>query len=738
MATSWPLGVTLSFLDEFIASHGGVDAFRNLTTRQVNINFLLPLTATSKLSLVDQLTISCPSVQPARWYVSHAWPYMFLDVIESLHLFFSDKPSQEAIVWFDLFCNSQHTNTDFNSLTSIICRAITSIQRVVMVLLPWDRPIPLTRAWCVYEVYMTVNTASEFQVAMTQQETDRFADNVSVDAFFDMLAHVKSEASDSYDPQDKIQIAKVIENTIGFKNMDTMVFRVFENWMTSTLTTKISISNGPTQSIWQFKLGSLYQVQGKYDLAETMFVNCVAARKLVLGEEHPDTLSALSHMASLYKAQGKYAQAESILEQCSQVLSRLKLHDSPLGLVVADTLAGTVQCQGKYAEAETLYLQCLAEKKRIMGERHTSTMLTMGNLASLYQAQGKYEAAKPFYELCVACSIATVGDDNPNTITLKNNLAANLNYLHDYQAAEALYVQCLSDGERILGKDHPSTLTTMNNLAANYYHQHKLDVAEALYEKCIAASKLVLGEAHPHTLSAMNNLAALLKDAQKYEAAEALYKECVEMNTKTMGPAHPSTLTSMNNLACLYERQGKLNEAVTLLVPVLERRRQVLPGDHPSLLNSIRELGLLYEKLHDFTSSEPLLIEYVAIQTRRVGPHHNDTILRKRSLAEHYCKIKNPQAAETLLLECVEGAKITYGVDAPETIKLTNKLEAFYLDQITKSLELKEWADMAQYIASITSFGKTNPLSETTRKEVESLRLQMPMGTPRRVVKSLA
>ncbi|KDO26841.1 hypothetical protein SPRG_08132 [Saprolegnia parasitica CBS 223.65] len=488
-----PLGVTLSFLDAFVESHGGYDVFATLTTRDVNLQFLQPLTATSQLSLVDQLTVAHADVLPARYYVSHAWPYNFLDVVESLHVFFSDKPASDAVVWLDLFCNSQHTNTDFASLTRIISSAISSIQRVVMVLLPWDRPIPLTRAWCVYEVYVTVASHSHFDVAMTEAETNR-------------------EASDSYDPIDKVQIVATIQNTIGFRDMDTMVFRVFENWMTATLLAKVAATPQTLgRSNWRFKLGSLHHVQGKYDLAEAAFEACVAARRGLLGSDHPETISAQAHLARTYKAQGRYVHAESLLRQCHDVNQRIQQDESPTALLVLDTLAATHQCLGQYVDAEALFESCLAKRRRTLGDDHPSTMVTMSNLATLYQAQGKYELAAPLFERCLAASIASVGQDNPNTLILRNNVAANKSAMHDYVSAEVLYAQCRNDSERILGPDHPSTLATLNNLAATYYHQRKLDVAEALYTQCLGACQRVLGATHPQTLSAMNNLAALLK-----------------------------------------------------------------------------------------------------------------------------------------------------------------------------------------------------------------------------------
>jgi hypothetical protein len=41
-------------------------------------------------------------VQPATWFVSHAWRYRFLDMVTSLEAFFVDKGG-DIIIWLDLF-----------------------------------------------------------------------------------------------------------------------------------------------------------------------------------------------------------------------------------------------------------------------------------------------------------------------------------------------------------------------------------------------------------------------------------------------------------------------------------------------------------------------------------------------------------------------------------------------------------------------------------------------------------
>jgi hypothetical protein len=52
-------------------------------------------------------------------------------------------------------------------------------------------------------------------------------------------------------------------------------------------------------------LGELYVHEGRYGAAETIFTRILEVQRHRFGEDHPDTLTGMHHLASLYKLQGK-------------------------------------------------------------------------------------------------------------------------------------------------------------------------------------------------------------------------------------------------------------------------------------------------------------------------------------------------------------------------------------------------------------------------------------------------
>ena len=98
-----------------------------------------------------------------------------------------------------------------------------------------------------------------------------------------------------------------------------------------------------------------YNNLGEYTETEELDVHVFNARNIILGEEHPYTISAKANLAATYRN------------------------------------------LGKYKEAENLQIQVLHVGNKILGEEHPGTILAMGNLGSTYSNLGKYTEAGGLY-----------------------------------------------------------------------------------------------------------------------------------------------------------------------------------------------------------------------------------------------------------------------------------------------------------------------------------------------------
>jgi hypothetical protein len=248
------LGVHVSFFPSFIASCGGEIALASLTTTEVCERFVKPMTLQQRCSMCDLMRNSGSSeVGTAKCFISHAWKYRFLDVVQSILDYFCacSSASCDAFVWFDLFSNCQHDTCakPFEWWVGTFSNAIKIMGSVLMILSPWNSPIPLTRAWCVFELYACESSGSVFDIAMTRSERQHFLDDLNADpiAFYNMyafihlhayerlfcdlsstirLSKVNCERSESFNPDDRLRIFECVRKTVGFAALDRTVFKV--------------------------------------------------------------------------------------------------------------------------------------------------------------------------------------------------------------------------------------------------------------------------------------------------------------------------------------------------------------------------------------------------------------------------------------------------------------------------------------------------------------------------------
>ena len=177
------------------------------------------------MAAVDRVTV----------FISHAWKYEFLHVLDALEDHFEDEP--DTIIWFDLFSNNQHKASDLPHewWQTVFKSAIRDLGHTVMVMSPWNDPIPYTRAWCIFEAYCTtLEPESRFEIAMSAKERESFIEDAMHDPtgiINTMLSVINAEKSTAFKPQDQYRILEVIRKEVGFSKINSLVFEQLRQWV---------------------------------------------------------------------------------------------------------------------------------------------------------------------------------------------------------------------------------------------------------------------------------------------------------------------------------------------------------------------------------------------------------------------------------------------------------------------------------------------------------------------------
>jgi tetratricopeptide (TPR) repeat protein len=325
-------------------------------------------------------------------------------------------------------------------------------------------------------------------------------------------------------------------------------------------------------------LGRALQKQDKFGEAEKLELELLDLRRKA-GSESRDTLNTQLTLGAIYRGESKRKEAEAtdreVLEKARLVLGA----EHPLTLTAMSNLAEDCAADSKFPEALALATQTLEIKRRVLGPDHPETIGAINNLAGNYWLAGKYPESEKMYSQVVDAFTKMKGAEHPDTLEAEDNLATS--YINERRFAEAqvLLEKILPQHERALGPGHQLSLNTADMLAKVYSIQGKHAQAEAIQVAAVETARKKLGAMHDQTLQMMNNLALIYRNENKLAEAEKVQIETVNGERAKNGPEHPDTLFVLTNLAVWKALQHKYQEAIDVLKPVLEVRTRRTPED---------------------------------------------------------------------------------------------------------------------------------------------------------------
>jgi serine/threonine protein kinase/Tfp pilus assembly protein PilF len=336
------------------------------------------------------------------------------------------------------------------------------------------------------------------------------------------------------------------------------------------------------------------------------------------------TVDQKLHLAHLYQRQGKYNEAETLFQEVLQAAEKRGADD----LFTLRCKAGLAQFylfQGKYALAETLYQDVLQGETAKLGPDHRDVLDTKSELARVYTEQGKYDRAEPILEELVKAQTAKLGAHHPSTLFSRSNLASLYQHLEKYDRAEMLLQEVVQADTAQRGADHRDTLISKHNLALLYFDQGKDDRAEQLLQEVIQAQKTKLPADHPDALNCKKSLASVYLNQGKYDHAELISREVLQAQTAKLGANHPTTLHGKHGLARLYYAQGRYAKAEPLFLEAIDGMRKTLGIGHPDAQYYIHNLALCYLRMKHPDKAEEILRELVDFAKQHGGtdsPHY--------------------------------------------------------------------------------------------------------------------
>ncbi len=299
----------------------------------------------------------------------------------------------------------------------------------------------------------------------------------------------------------------------------------------------------------QSTLGVSYHALGQFSDAYKQLAAAYETRKITLGPEHPDTLSAMHHLANALTMMNRAADALAMKRELVELRRRVLGAEHRDTLRSIDSLATSLYYGAEREEGEELRRDVLAVRRRVLGESDPDTLMSISALAQLALER------------------------------------------KDLVEAEKLY-RIVHQGRRSqLGEHHADTLTTAASLARVLSSKGDHSEAERMLSETVAALTKKLGGEHLQTLMARTTLATTILEQGRGADAELIARDCIRLLEKQMAPTHFSVMRAYAALGDALLRQAKIEEAETVCRRVLAGRQQSLQKGHRFIIESMRRLA---------------------------------------------------------------------------------------------------------------------------------------------------
>jgi tetratricopeptide (TPR) repeat protein len=801
-------GVRLSYFQEFITfcsenlpeqrrkgeislANDPFASLRGYTITYFCEKIIKPLTKEKQCSLCEFLSDqNHPSIGIANCYLSYSWKMELLDLVETLFEHDESKKrkstvgratqgeEEELIIWFDLFSLNQHEPSELTHvwLHKTLRSVIDSFNHTLFILSPYDNPISLTRAWCLWELYCSIDTECYLEFLMNSRQKGKLFDDIYEhyeQTPLKILSSIQSEKSETFLKDDKQCLHETIQSVVGFPLLNHMISEKLQEWLISLLSDEVEKAKqqpdlDPSYCLHiQVTLGVLLKASPSSTINKTndkclkLLEKCLASGKqLYLKEdqispsslqERSFLLKAMYQQALVYYDEGKVDLAEKLVLDAGPFLpttsttasssSSISAYQIPSAIVQPTESKELLQCmslyalilqsKGLYVEAEKLLQETFDKQDKLLGKYTVDTLTTLYHLGSFYvMYKNDYSAAETLLEECRKRQRTFLGPNHLFTLQTLHTLSI----CYEKQGKSSLVESCLRElykkYKSCLSLDNPLSLTALHRLALFYFKQEDYIQSEVLWEDCFQRQKKILGENHEITLMTMSNLAFLYRIKGKYFLSESIYIDCLEKYRQILGNLHPSTLTTMRNYAdLLLSSQTNLVFGESLVMECLKGFKTLSLTTPGGLSLTPVTSGKITEKAEDTKESGV----YRRNDSVASSPHklYNLEVIRSMNLlGVIYHEERKYALGESMFQEALEKATETLGKSHTETKQIQKNLLSLQKHKNSSSTCCAEVTSMLCYpCRSLNNFccakkGRKESMPSRSRDDVRNV-LQM-------------
>lgn len=608
-----PLGLHITAIRKFIEDHPEAKN-SHLTTSQLNSAYVKPETKADNQPYVQQYVnvrddkTGMPLVSAATVFVSHAWRYVFYDVVvDVMEKYASENP--DTYFWFDLFTNNQNevATKDFDWFSSTFRDSIRNIGQVLLVLSPWNDPMPMKRAWCLFEIFNALEESEvKLSINLPGSEIPDLKAGVLADPdlLIQAISHIQAEKAEAKSDSDRELIFEVIQKSDGgFPHVDQQVNNSIRSWYIDQLQT--IIQEDPENSTLLLHSATVMMDFGFLDQALHHFNESLTIDRRALGDNHSYIGDTYNNMGHLYKLRGELDQA---LEYYNKTLTialntgtdkSTSVDDQETLATIYNGIANVYDDKRENEKALEYHNKALSLRLAAFGEEHPDVAGSYNNLALVYEHEGEVDKSLEYHLKALSILEKTLVSGDILFATSYNNIGSIYDDKGEQDKALEYYDKALPIKLRTFGQNHPQVADLFYNMANAYLKKDDLDKALEYHSKSLAVTLNNYGENHSHTADSYAQIGNVFDEKDELDKALENYNKALSIRQNVFGGDDPKVADVIKSIGFIYEQQDRQDEALEYCRRALVIEQKALGVDHPEVqktISTMEEMKVNIEK----------------------------------------------------------------------------------------------------------------------------------------------
>mmetsp|Transcript_9598 Transcript_9598/g.12088 ORF Transcript_9598/g.12088 Transcript_9598/m.12088 type:complete len:581 (-) Transcript_9598:106-1848(-) len=486
------------------------------------------------------------NVGPANLMLSYGWGYSIGDITDTLldYCQSNELDPKRTYVWICCLCNNQHrvaasikgkrdSESTFEEFQNTFHSRVVEIGHIVALMCPWDKPIYITRIWCIFELYVASQTPDcKLTIAMPPREKARMVNVLrqpaGVENLYKNLAATKVENANATEELDRVRILQMVRNGPGYNGLNMKVNLLLRDWVKQGL------------------LDALKDYTREHnDLTkDTKYANlCNDIAKFMRDQGDLDEASRLNTDAiAIFEA----VEEEGNLSNTDQ-------------RALADTynnLGLLYKSQGQYEKAKDEFNKALTIGKTVWSEHDYDAAQTYNNIGLVLDDLKEYDKALEAYEEAKQLVEKSLGKDHPHVAGAISNIAYLLEKMGRRDEAIEKMKEVIELDEKNSGLDHPDTANSYNILGVILSQKGDFDEALVQYNKALVVREKVFGKNSTMAAITYHNIGTVLYDLGKYTEALEQLQHAYNVYANGVGADHPECKVTASYIEMVNKKLG--------------------------------------------------------------------------------------------------------------------------------------------------------------------------------------